>query len=454
MKLLIFTRSIFLKEWLYLLVSTLFLMVAAFYNGFPLVNPDSGTYISSGLMLQPPSDRPITYGMLIRLFSINGLNLWPVIFVQSFTMGWLINEIIKEQLNTNYKPWFSLIIIAPLSLLSSLSWISSELIADVYTSMGFLALIALLQLPKGSKKRTLLFVIYFFAIATHLSHLLIFVLLIVLLYFIAKYFYNSETLIQIRKNLFISLLLSLASLIIVSNSSSRSGHVFIMASFLEKGVLKEYLDEKCPTTNYALCKYKNNMLVDANYFLWNTGSPLLIEGGNVKVKDEYTKIISGIISSPKLVYHFIKQSIDFCYRQSYNFKIGDGNTPLGEDCYIQYVMFTYFQNQYSAYINSVQNKDHLMPAIEKANFVFKNVIIFSLALLIIMLLLFRKKLSKSAYFLCFSSTALIIINIVDCATFAQVNGRYGCRVIWLIPFLFFIVLLSLLKSSRKKVTNE
>ena len=60
---------------LLLLLGTILLSWAAFYNGFPLIYSDTSTYLESGFVLETPLDRPITYGLLMRLFSLNGLTV-------------------------------------------------------------------------------------------------------------------------------------------------------------------------------------------------------------------------------------------------------------------------------------------------------------------------------------------------------------------------------------------
>lgn len=49
------------------LVGTAFLIIAlAFFNRYPLVYSDTGTYIRSAFTLHPPVDRPIGYSLIIR----------------------------------------------------------------------------------------------------------------------------------------------------------------------------------------------------------------------------------------------------------------------------------------------------------------------------------------------------------------------------------------------------
>lgn len=65
------------------LVGAILLMIPAFINGYPIVYSDTGTYLASAFLLETPFDRPITYGLFIRLASVNGMSLWGVIFLQS-----------------------------------------------------------------------------------------------------------------------------------------------------------------------------------------------------------------------------------------------------------------------------------------------------------------------------------------------------------------------------------
>jgi hypothetical protein len=65
---------------LFVTLGALGLMLDAIYNGYPLVYSDTSTYLASGFELQTPVDRPITYGLFIRLTSLNGFSLWIPFF--------------------------------------------------------------------------------------------------------------------------------------------------------------------------------------------------------------------------------------------------------------------------------------------------------------------------------------------------------------------------------------
>ncbi|NTV83243.1 MAG: hypothetical protein HGA23_02950, partial [Bacteroidales bacterium] len=55
----------------HILCGSVILSIIGLYNGYPLVYSDTGTYIASGLQEFVPNDRPMIYGLFIKLFSFN-----------------------------------------------------------------------------------------------------------------------------------------------------------------------------------------------------------------------------------------------------------------------------------------------------------------------------------------------------------------------------------------------
>lgn len=72
-----------MKPIISIFIGAVILMTDAFYNGFPVVYSDTSTYLASGFEWETPFDRPITYGIFLRIFSLNGTSLWLVIFFQA-----------------------------------------------------------------------------------------------------------------------------------------------------------------------------------------------------------------------------------------------------------------------------------------------------------------------------------------------------------------------------------
>ena len=432
-----------------LLLGSLLLLIPAFYNGYPLVNSDDGTYINSGFLLEVPGDRPIIYGLLLRIFSLNGLSLWLAVWVQALVVSWLVLKILLKNIEQN-KYLKSILIFVALSLLTSLSWITSEIIPDVCTPMVMMSLYLLL-INKETKWNTLfLYAIFFTASATHMSHFVIFMMLIVAIFLIKRLLFPQNEFRRINMVLVVLTVLSITATFINSSIYSKSKHVFLMASLSDKQILKRYLEENCPKKHYGICNYNENMETNPNWFLWNEESPLYKQGGWDSTKDEYSTIINDILTTPKYLMQFTIESLKASYQQLLDFKIGDGNFPFPAESHVYNTVAKHAPNDIDMYSKAWQHQDLIVPQLELPNKIIYATVIISFIVLLAVLIFYRKKTSKYLVFFLFVSIATILINIADCAAFAQVNGRYGCRMMWLIPFC---AMLALASNKKNNATN-
>src|SRR6188768_305561 len=84
-----------------LAVPTLFLLIGlflitwpAFYNGYPLVYSDTGSYLKTSVDLQAAIDRPIGYGIFIRMFGWQATP-WTVILAQGLIVYVVTFRVVK-----------------------------------------------------------------------------------------------------------------------------------------------------------------------------------------------------------------------------------------------------------------------------------------------------------------------------------------------------------------------
>lgn len=113
------------------------LLWGALYNGFPLVYNDTGTYLSSGLTLELPLDRPIFYGLFLRATQALSLNLWTPIAAQALILAWLLLLVIRK-VRPGVALWETAGVWLLLAFGTALPWFCGQLMADVFT--GILAL--------------------------------------------------------------------------------------------------------------------------------------------------------------------------------------------------------------------------------------------------------------------------------------------------------------------------
>ena len=439
------------RKWLIypaLVISSLCLLIPAFYNHYPLVNPDTATYLASGFKPETPFDRPITYGLLIRLFSLNGLSLWFLVFAQAYIVSWLIFKIFKA-LSGN-KPYIlkSLLIVFLLSVVSGLSWIVSQVQPDVFTPVAFLCIIIILMDKEGRGTNFLLYCLFFIAVAVHLSHPLLMVITLLCLFIFSR-IYTNKTGVRPMKQVSILIILSLGSIIMMGSALAKSKHVYFMGSLLQKGVLKIYLDDQCMAKNYKICKYKDVLPADVNEFWWNPNSPLYKIGGWQSTRPEFNDIINGIITSPAYLKLYLAASIKQVGEQTVTFNIGDGNQAFPPGSNVEQRVSEYFPQEATRFNNSRQNKSYLMEILAAPNKVFSIVIACSL-LAFLYVFIKWKSLSKEMRLILLVCILGIFLNCLDCAAFGIVNGRYGCKMIWLIPFYIMAFIGSSLPSSKEK----
>ena len=72
-----------------ILFGTILFLFPALWNGFPFIFTDTLSYITSGIELTAPFDRPIFYGLLIRTTSIIN-KIWGEVICQSVLLTVLL----------------------------------------------------------------------------------------------------------------------------------------------------------------------------------------------------------------------------------------------------------------------------------------------------------------------------------------------------------------------------
>jgi hypothetical protein len=436
------------KKIIFLLSSALLLIVAAIYNGYPIVYPDTSTYLASGFELETPADRPITYGLFIRLTSLNGLSLWLTVFCQSLLLAYLIYRILFVLRITNapFKTFIALLICV---FTTCVSWSSSQLIADIFTPMLILVWVLICVDKEASKKQLLFYTILLFFISSmHMSHFVMSVLFSVILLFLRI---NKQIKHQIPlSKISMIVLASGLSFIVFASSYSKYKHVFFVAKMNENKLLKTILEEQCNTHHFKLCAYKDSLPQTANEFIWDEKSPLTKLGGYTEVKSEFNEIINIAFTNWVYLSKIISSSFKDSYRQLFTYKIGDGNGIFMEGTKLYERITIYIPNERTMYANCKQQNATLFST-NKVNNYFSVLLLVSL-LGIAVIVIFK----QISFSIKISGIILLVgtfINTFVCASLAPVSDRFGCRVVWLVVF-YLILLVMQPKLLKEEKSNK
>ncbi|MCK5067724.1 MAG: hypothetical protein KAR16_09800 [Bacteroidales bacterium] len=425
-----------LKSHLFLFGAAVSLMIPAVFNGYPLVYSDTATYLDSGFTLEMPFDRPLTYGLFLRISSLNGLTLWTVIGLQCLLLAYLIFRLVREIL-TESRTWYfyGFVIVLSLSLLTGISWTASQLMPDIFTPIMFLTAILLITGRLSRREQLFLYLLFFLSAAMHLSHIAFNVAFLTTV-LIAR----EVKLLKLKSVLKISpmiilLTLSLATIFITGSALSKSRHIFLMAAFVEHGIVKQYLDENCATKDYKLCAYKDSLPEFAWQFLWVESGPLQKMGGRKETKQEFNQIIKATFTSPRFIAIHIRESLKATASQLVRFNIGDGNGSFPEGTKLHERMGLFVPHELNAYETSRQNQSSLvnLPWIIRLH----QVVVAASLLSLVLLFAKTRKVPPDHLFTAICTMVLlgILINAWTCGTFANAIDRLGTKIIWFIPLL-------------------
>ncbi|MCF6128979.1 hypothetical protein L1S35_04790 [Flavobacterium sp. AS60] len=453
------------KKILFYLLAALTLLIPAFYNGYPLVYSDTGSYIFSGMDLLIPEHRTIMYGLFIRFFSLN-FSLWLVVFTQSLIVAYVLWHIIKVVKKTVSKRLF-LIIIALLSGFTGLGWYSSQIMPDIFTvtAVGALFLLALKNDYKVYQK-IIFSALLIFSVNAHFSNYLISILTLLGLFVITRTKFipkAKQELSFLLPTVIIAVSIVTGSLVNYAVGSTfklnQSSHVFLMGKMLDSGVLKSFLDDECKGDNYVLCSCKDSLPNTSRELLWDPKSPLYQNGGWQGSQESFNKIVFDIFTSPKHLALFTYNATLSSITQLFQNDVGSG---LASNWYKDptsppYVAISkHFPFELKQYKQSRQNGNLWDQGLD---FTFINYINHILLVLSSVFLFFtfaskskRKSIDVHVQLIVVTLLLGVLVNAIVAGSLANVYDRLQCRISWTIIFCVVLILLSK-KEYLKKIES-
>ncbi len=352
----------------WLLLAALVLISAGLYNGFPLVTSDSGTYLNSAINRTVPDDRPLTYGLWVLATGLRK-TLWLVIFAQGLLLAALLWRTIGAFAPRLRHPAGRLALVAGVAWLTGVAWYSSQLMPDIFTAIGLLALALLLLSRPAAAERLALLAVLLLAAIMHSSNLLTLLLTVLGVGAVAWGQHLFRRGIVHRPNWGLALAVTLAGWVVLPAlhagfgggfTLSRASSAFLVARMAESGVLEKYLADNCgPDNQYRLCEFRNQLPNDAITFMWDAGSPLNQTGGWNANQAEYQRILRGILLSPRYYPLLLSETVQATLRQLTHIGHGDGLTAFRENTNPYWKVGEYASYELKEYMSSMQNRGEL-----------------------------------------------------------------------------------------------
>lgn len=426
-----------------------------FYNKYPLVFPDTGTYLASGFSGEVPIDRTLFYGLFARHISLSA-SPWLIIVAQSVLISWLLYTTFGLFFTGIKRNLYFLTTLAFLVLTTGYSYTVSILIPDIFSSIALLCVLNLVVNPNLSRLSTVLIgVVFVFSLSTHLSNLSTFLGLLAffLVSSLVQRWRKKDTWVNIRR-LLVPLCLTLFAFLLVPSvhylfqsrfQYSAGSHVFMVNHLNDIGVLDQYLDENCTQASLNICAYKDDLGWD---FMWSSESALYKTGGWIANKAEYNRILYDVYSDPTYWPLLIQKTIEYTCKQFFTFHTNVfppqlfGSAPYGQ-------INWRFHDSVREYLSARQSNNLLQ--VTTLNEVETWVILASMVILFAMLVYsqMRSKLCTEFIGIVRIVWAYSVVNAFVCANLSAVSARFQNRWIWLLPMLAIIGVSMLLRAYKQ-----
>lgn len=259
-------------EWALVSLACVALLLApAAWNGFPLLQYDTGGYLAPWYEHQLHISRSVPYGLL--LVAGHWLDFWPVLMVQSALTVWVLALTLRAHGFAG--PLMLLGVTAALCLLTTLPWLTAILLTDIFAGLAVLALYLLLLRPAALTRgeRTGLYALIVAGAATHSATLAVLILLLTAAAVLGRKRIAPARLAAAGFALVASAVAVLAADYSVTGKLAWTpgGPALSFGRMLEDGIVKRYLDDHCPDAALRLCPYKDKLPEDADDFFWGGG---------------------------------------------------------------------------------------------------------------------------------------------------------------------------------------
>ena len=256
------------------LVCLVALLLPALWNGYPLLQYDTGGYLARWYEGYLVPSRSTVFGLFLHIGE--DLHFWPELVLQAGCTVWVIWLVLRV-FGFGAAPWCLAIIVAGLSVLTALPFLSSMLLTDIFAGLAVLSLHLLVFHPSQLRRteRFGLFLLIAFAAATHSATLAV---------LLAIWIFSVPVLV-LSGSWTLSSLLSAggaiatgAAMLLAANFAlsgqlawTPGGFGIAFGRMLQDGIVKRYLDDHCPDARLKLCPYRNELPRTADEFLWSDG---------------------------------------------------------------------------------------------------------------------------------------------------------------------------------------
>jgi hypothetical protein len=428
------------------LLGALFMTWPAFYNGFPLLYPDSMTYLDDGrkvaraIFLHKYSGY---YGMRSFIYSLGilpwhwNITPWPIVALQCMLVAFVL-WLVARAILPRHAIVIYLILVSLLSLFTSVSWYSCLVLPDILGPLVYLSfyLLVFARETLSRWERIALYLIAWWGITAHSTHFMLAagmcLLLPVMLVFERK---PVGRILQSTGEVVLVVLLAAAAQLALHGflygqpSLNGDRPPYLMARIIADGPGRWYLEKNCGQLKWTICGHVHNLPDDPDNFLWapdgiwETASD--IERAQM-LREEVPFVLATLRAYPS---QQISRSAGNVWAQLNNFGLYD----LDASAWVLEVFDQVMPAAQSSYQRGRQARNAV--PLELISDIQYWTVIASLGAMVAFLPLGWRRRSARLVELSVVIGFMVIANGFVTGALSMPDDRYECRVIWLVPLL-------------------
>jgi hypothetical protein len=261
------------SPWLRLaaLALPLLLIAPAFWNGYPLLQWDTGGYLARWYEGYLVPSRSTVFGLYLHAGETSAF--WMNLAIQSLVTLWLLQLTLRV---LGLMQTFRFVAISLLLILSTaLPWLASMLLTDIFAGLAVLSLFILVV--RGDRvswpERLALFVFTAFASATHSATFGVLFGLCLVGWLTRPFLGKRLPFAGLAQG---SLTLLAGGLMLLSANYALSGnwawtpggYGVAFGRMMQDGIVARFLNDHCPRETFKLCPYRHELPATADEFLW------------------------------------------------------------------------------------------------------------------------------------------------------------------------------------------
>jgi len=413
------------------------LMTPALWNGFPLIFPDTGGYLTRPIEGTLGMGRSALYGLF--LYAGVPFAFWSNAIAQAALTAWLIVLTLRAQ-GLGGRPWLALGIVAMLTVGTSLPWFAGQLMPDILFPAAVLALY-LLAFHAGQHamwERFALAAVIVVAIPSHMAAAGMCVAVIAALWLLPRV--AQLALPKPRLMFAAGAVAAGVALCPISNLAitgtfgfTPGGSSFLFGRLIEDGIVARYLDERCPDPSLRLCAYKAGLPDQADGWLWGD-TPFYKLGGWEDYADEEKDIILATLARYPLMH--AETAIAATLEQFYSFQtevsIENNEPTIG-------TFADRIPQLFPQFMRARQQANHFNVA--PLNLLHVPIAALAIAGLVGGLIWRRRlKIAPELAALCLTILLALAANAAICGVFSHPVDRYQSRLVPLAPFAMALLI--------------